>query len=276
MAIVTISRQLGSFGDKIAQGLADELKYQLLSREQILKMLQESGYAGEQGIDHVSAERIPSLLSSFTTDRDRFLCYITKAMYQFAQQSNVIIMDMGTQLLFRDLQDTLRVRIVAPQDTRIKRIQAEQDCHERYAQNQMEESDRARSGFNKYFFDIDWESLNLYNMVLSTGVISQQGAIRMLTAAIQDIETAVSREVVKKKLQALVLKQNILIRILYEEKLVFQYFNVDVHEGGLVTLSGFSKTEKEEDRARCEAAVRNVVGVTDVVNKLIVEPSSFA
>lgn len=270
MAIIIISRQLGSLGNEIAQGLAEKLQYHLLTRDIISQMLQESGFSEEESIETFSGEQKPSFLSSFTLDRDRFICYIQKVIYEFALKKDIIIMDMGGQLLFQDFPNTLRVRLIAPMNVRIQRVQEDRSCDERYAQYIIEESNQARAGFNKYFFSIDWEDINLYDLIISTSAISHQGAIKLITEEIPDIEKEEHQEELTKTLNELVLRQDVLINILYKEKMILHHLNVEVQEG-IVTLTGFSHSEEEKEQ--CETAVRRVSGVQDVENEIIVEPA---
>ncbi len=270
MAIIIISRQLGSLGNEIAQGLAEKLQYQLLTRDIITRMLQESGFSEEESIESFSGEHKPSFLNSFTLDRDRFICHIQKVIYEFALKKDIIIMDMGGQVLFQYFSNTLRVRLIAPLDVRIQRVQEEHSCDERYAQYIIEESDQARAGFNKYFFNIDWENINLYDLILSTSAISLDGAIKLIAGEVPDIEKEQYQERLTNTLNELVLRQNVLINLLYKEKMVLSHLNVEVQEG-IVALTGFSHSEEENEQ--CEAVVRNISGVQDVVNEIIVEPA---
>ena len=270
MAIIIISRQLGSLGNEIAQGLAKKLNYHLLSRDIISQMLQESGFAEEESIETFSSEQKPSFMGSFTQDRDRFLCYIQKVMYEFALKKDIIIMDMGGQVLFQYFPNTLRVRLFAPPEVRIQRVQEDRSCDERYAQYIIDESDQARAGFNKYYFNIDWEDMNLYDLIINTASISLEGALNLIAEEIPDIEKAEHQERLANTLHELVLRQNVLIEIIYKEKMALPHLNVEVQEG-IVALNGFSHSDEEKEQ--CEAAVRQVPGVQDVVNELIVEPA---
>ena len=65
MAIITISRQLGSRGNEIAEDLARDLGYTLMTKELFSDMLRESGYSDKGGNSKVSDEERPSFLTSF-------------------------------------------------------------------------------------------------------------------------------------------------------------------------------------------------------------------
>lgn len=270
MAIISISRKLGSFGNDIAHKLAAELNYQLLTREFVSKMLVDSGFSEPKVIETFSEDKRPSLLDNFVLDRDRLQCYIKLGMYQFAEQDNVIIMGMGSQVLFQHLPHTFRVNITAPLNVRLERIQQQYACGEHYANHLIHASDQARSSFTKYFFNEDWESIHLYDIIINTARISIQGAKRLIVDAVQEFDNGDQQDRVQKMLSDLILQQQILIRVLYEENLDFLYMNAVV-ENGTVTLNGYSQLAENKDR--CEEIVRHMPGVRNVVNEIFIEPA---
>jgi cytidylate kinase len=270
MAVISISRQLGSFGNDIAHTLAEELNYQLMTREFISTTLLGSGFSESKVIDTFAEDKAPSLLDSFAADRDRLQCYMKAAMYTFAQQDNVIVMGMGSQVLFQQLPHTLRVKVTAPFNIRLKRIQESYRCDEHYANHLLHASDQARSSFTKYFFNEDWESIHLYDMIINTARISTEGATRLVKEEIQEFDTEEQAMRMQKVLADLILQQQILIRVLHEEELPFLYMNAVV-EGGKVTLNGYSRLTDTKDR--CETIVRRMPGVKHVVNEIFIEPA---
>lgn len=273
MAVISISRQLGSFGNDIAHTLAEALKYQLLTREVVSTMLLESGFSEPKVIDTFSEDRGPSLLDHFASDRDRLQCYIKAAMYAFAQQDNVIIMGMGSQVLFQHLPHTLRVKVTAPLNIRLERIQQAYRCDEHYAHHLLHASDQARSSFTKYFFHEDWEAIHLYDMIINTARISPEGATRLVKEEIREFDTVEQATRMQKMLADLILQQRILIRVLHEEELPFLYMNAVIKDGN-VTLNGYSRLPDTKDR--CENIVRGMPGVKNIVNEIFIEPAPAA
>lgn len=267
MAIVTICRQLGSLGNEIAHGLAEELYYNLLSKEMISQMLLESGFSKKR-TENFSIEEEPSFLDSFILDRNRFLYYIKQVMYEFARQGNVIIIGMGGQVVFRDFPNVLRVGIIAPMDVRIQRIKEKYFCNNQCALHLVHDSDHVRSGFNRYFFNVDWESIGLYDLMINTDTVTLEGAIELIKEEVREVEKKGVKEEIVRHLDDLILRQKAFICILYEEKIVLPYFSIDVQDG-TITLHGISGSE--EDRARCEAAARKVPEVKDVINEIKVD-----
>lgn len=268
MAIITISRTLGSFGNEIAQTLAEKLDYQLLSRDLVSTMLAESGFAETNVIKTFSEESGPSPLDHFVLDRDRLLCYIKTALYTFARQDRVMIMGMGAQVLFHHMPCTFRVKITAPLDVRLKRVQQRYACDEHYANHLVAASDQARSGFTRYFFNEDWETLHFYDLIVNTERISIDGAVRLIANEVQEFDSDEQKIQLQKKLADAILQQHILCKVLYEAELKFLYMNAVVDSGD-VTLNGYSRFL--EHKKRCEELVRNLPGVQHVVNEIFIE-----
>jgi len=271
MAIITISRKLGSLGNTIAQAVAEELHYQLLTRESVSTMLVDSGFSESNVMKTFSEEGASSLLENFVLDRDRLICYIKAALYTFARQDNVVIMGMGAQVLFHHMPHTFRLKITAPLDVRLKRIQERYGCDEHYANHLVVASDHARSGFTKYFFNEEWESIHFYDVIVNTERISTAGAVRLITNEVREFDGSDQKILAQNTLADLILQQQILSKILYEEELDFLYMNAVV-ESGQVTLNGYSRLV--DNKQRSEELVRKIPGVRQVVNEIFIEPAA--
>jgi cytidylate kinase len=272
MAIITISRQSGSLGNQIAQGLAEETGFTLLTKEMIATMLQESGFSEKTGLDMMSQEKKPSLLASFGLDRGKLLCYIKKMLYTFARQDNVIILGMGGQTLFDDFPSALRIRFIAPLPIRIQRLQERLACDEQHARHMIHDSDHARTGFNRYFFHIEWEAADLYDLIINTKNVTLKDAIRLIKEELQDLDSQEKKEQAAKKLEDLVLQQRVLIGIVYANTVNDPYMNVTIDvtaTDATITLKGYSYSVK--NRTAYETIARSVPGVKDVVNEIFIK-----
>ena len=272
MAIITISRQLGSRGNEVAEDLARDLGYTLMTKELFSDMLRESGYSDKGGNGKVSAEERPSFLSSFVFNRDRVVYYIKKVLYDFARQDDVIIMGMGGQILFHTVPNSLRVRIMAPLNVRIDRVKEKYSCSDSEARSIIDESDHARSNFNEYFFGVDWEFASHYDLLINTENLAPVGIIRLIQDEVKRFESAGRKKELSKKLNDLELVQRVKIGILYENKLNIPNLDVRVTNGA-ITLSGSTQTIKE--REDCATAARMIDGVNELINNVVALPPSF-
>lgn len=270
MAIITISRTFGSFGNEIAQMLADELGYHLLTRENASAMLLDSGFSESHVSTTFSEEGRPSLFEHFASDRDRLLGALKTALYTFAQQDHVVIMGMGAQVVFHGLPHVLRVKITAPLDVRLKRVQHRYGCEQQAANHLLASSDQARSGFTRYFFNEDWESMQWYDVMINTDRISIAGAVRLITCELREFDAPDQTAQARARLQDLIVQQQVVQTILYEAGLEFLYLNA-VADSGVVTLHGYSRSA--DNARRSEELARTVAGVKQVVNNIFIEAS---
>ena len=124
MAIITISRQMGSFGTTIAKSLQEKTGYNFLDKDSLEKEL-----VNKYGIPEDQASRYdekkPAFWDMFSSDKDRYIYFLKSAMYELARQGNSIVMGRGGQVLFADIPGALHVKIVAPYELRIQRVKEE-------------------------------------------------------------------------------------------------------------------------------------------------------
>ncbi len=112
MAIITISRQIGSLGDEIAKALTDRLGYKRIEKSQIGAILSEHGFSASD-VDEYD-ETNPTLLQHLSERTKLFEHLIRAAIYELAAIDNVVIVGRGAQLILRDIPGTLHVRVIAP------------------------------------------------------------------------------------------------------------------------------------------------------------------
>ena len=87
MAIITVSRQLGSLGDEIARAVADRLNYEFIDKPQIAEAL--AGYRIR--VDEKFDQKGLSFWKSFPKEKTR-LPYLSKAVLSdFGKKGNVVI-----------------------------------------------------------------------------------------------------------------------------------------------------------------------------------------
>ena len=97
MAIITISRQIGSLGDEIAKTVADRLGYELIEKSQIGQILLEHGFSSSD-IDQYD-EKKPSLLQHLSMQKRVFERLIRASVYELAAKEVVVIVGRGAQVI---------------------------------------------------------------------------------------------------------------------------------------------------------------------------------
>jgi cytidylate kinase len=186
MAVITVSRQMGSLGTEIAQILAERLQYEYVDKDKIGKVLTTYGLP-ELDLEKFD-EKKPPFWDSWQIQRKKFLHFLEAGIYEFARKGNVVIVGRGGQVLLKDLPGVFHLRVIAPLAVRVQRVLAEEK-DEKQTARLLRRNDRDSEGFIRSFFDMDWDDPNLYDLVINTQKVSAESAAEMI------LTTAQSREI---------------------------------------------------------------------------------
>jgi len=269
MAIITISRQTGSFGNEIARAAADKLGYDLIEKVQISEILSKLGFSVSD-IDKLD-EKKPSLWQTLTTQKEFFAHTIQAAVCELAARNNVVIVGRGGQVILNSIPGTLHVRIIAPFVTRVSRLMAHREYVRHDAERIIQQSDHDSSGYLRTYFDANWESSELYDLVINTGTMTVPKSVEIICSAV-DTETIKKSPKNSRALLDLALnhKAN---AVLLEVTGGGEWLDLSV-VNGVATLSGLiSSTVLRDD---CDKALLNIQGITSVRNQVRVQNENTA
>jgi len=186
MAVITISRQLGSLGDEAAGAAADKLGYARIGRFQIGKVLAEHGFS-DSDVDRYD-ETNPSLLQHLSIQTKIYEYLIRGAVYEFAARDNVVIVGRGAQVILKEVPGTLHVRVIAPHDTRVNRLMEQRGIETKVAHREIMQGDRNSSGYIQTYFRADWENKELYDLVINTRKMTLTSSVEMIRCAVHSDE----------------------------------------------------------------------------------------
>lgn len=265
MAIITISRQMGSLGMEIAQAVANRLNYQYVDKEKIGRALADCGLPKIE-IEKLD-EKNPPFWDSWLIDRKKFFRYIQRVIIDFAQKNNVVILGRGGQIILQGVPGVLKVRIIAPLDVRIRRIKEQDGVDEMQAVRRLKRNDQDSGGFIRSFFNVNWEDSSLYDLVINTQKLSVDTGMKLILESIQFSEIKEAEKRGEEKLADLVLFQKVESTLGRLAGMDSKDINIHVEEG-VVTLEGTITSGAEKET--CERAVAGIKGVKRVNNQLTV------
>jgi cytidylate kinase len=265
--MVTISRETGARGDEIARQLARELKWNFLDKEALERLLAERGFPKAEF--EIYDEKKPNLWHRFAAERDRYLHFLRMISYDFARRGSCVILGRGGQIMFTDVPGAIRVRVVAPLQDRVEAVRKNSDYDERQARQAVQHEDNERAGFHRFFFHANWDSSDLYDLIISTRIISVTSAADLIKHALAAKEVAAVKDKQARKLEDLYLAEHVRINILYEQQLPVHLLEIEA-VGGVITLKG--TVGNSESIQRCKTAAADVPGVTRVVNQIAYVP----
>ena len=222
MTIVTISRQLGSGGNKIAAGVAEAMSLRFIDREMINRAAHEAGvpkialqemeYEGqrtlvEQVLDilrqmpatpnlpetaqreaatplsvHFGGIFSPTLRPMSTAMND-YVRMVGMVIRDLAGEGRVIIVGRGSQVLLKDHPAALHVQIIAPFWHRVKKIMEREDLERRAAVSRVRASDRARADYLRRYHNVHWLDPQLYDLVINTAKVPVEVAVKLIVEA---------------------------------------------------------------------------------------------
>jgi hypothetical protein len=189
--------------------------------------------------------------------------------YDFARQGNSVILGRGGQVLFGDLPGVIRVRVVAPLQDRIEALREKLGFDERRARQAVQHEDNERAGFHRFFFHANWDSAELYDLIISTRFISEKTAVDLIKGAVAAKEVSGANKERARKLEDLYLAQRARIAIQFEQQLPIHMLEIEVVDG-VVTVKGTAGSR--DIVARCETVAADIPGMTGVINQVSYVP----
>lgn len=187
MAVVTISRQMGSMGFEIGNLVADSLGYRIVWRE----LINEAALrAGAPDVALAVIDELGLLGVTPTAKKsDAYLQAVNAVVLELAGKGNVVLIGRAGQRILADFPGTLHVRLIAPLDQRVQRVAQQQNIPPEAARAQIEASDQHRRQYLKRFYHADWEDPSLYDLVINTGRISCEAACELICLAARTIDS---------------------------------------------------------------------------------------
>ena len=120
MAILTFTRQIGSYGDEIGMMVARRLGYTFYDKNEIEKRIIAKGLPKEEFVKF--DERRPSFRDRFTKSRDKYLNYLSAVILEIAAQGNCVIMGRGAFLFLSDVPGHIALRFITTPEQRLINI----------------------------------------------------------------------------------------------------------------------------------------------------------
>ena len=184
MAILTISQEMGSGGAEIGMTVATRLGYTYIDNEELLGRAVRYGLA-EDRLARLAEDR-PSWVERFDAETRRCIMALQVALYEFAEDDDVVLMGGGGQWLLRGVPHALRTRIIAPFPERVTRLTATLSAqgHERVTPKTVAQfirrDDIQKAARMRYLFDVDLKTPGLYEVLINTAVLSREAAVELL------------------------------------------------------------------------------------------------
>ena len=178
MAVVTLSRQLGSLGYETAEMLALRTRYRLVGRELINQAAKRAG-APDVALAMIDELNLLGLKPA-PEDVLSYLNVVKTVMEELAAAGNVVIVGRAGQIILAHWPGVLHVRMNAPLAVRIQRLAQRQGINAAAAQAQAEASDRYHKQYFKHFYQSKWDAPEHYDLVINTAKLTAENATDLI------------------------------------------------------------------------------------------------
>lgn len=268
MALVTITRSLGSGGTEIARLVAKELNIPLYDDNKFQEEAIRLGIRSEElkSLD----EKTPGLFDRIWSNRpELYLDLMESVVYAVAKGGKGVIIGHGSQFLLQDFGCALHVFIYASEACRIQNVKKSYNVTAEVAEKVIHKSDHEQHGMSRYAFHRAWNDLWLYDLLINTEKLGIDLGTKLIveTALSQVIEEcsltaldAMDRLSLTKRIEAALLRANFSLSFLH----------IDVPKKGVAYLRGF--VDGREERDHMVKVVGKVSGVSEVRTEIGYRP----
>ncbi|WP_457551180.1 cytidylate kinase-like family protein [Desulfobacula sp.] len=187
--IVTISRESGSQGYAVAKKLCQETGFDLFHNQIVETMIETSKNSRVllETLDERGMNIVDDIVSNFVNEHhlwaDEYSKLLFKILTTIGKHGNAVIVGRGANCALKT-QQTLRVRIIAPINSRCAQIQKTLYMSKDDAQKHIVSTDANRSAFVKRYFNSDASDSSNYDLVLNTGTLAVEKAVQVIKCAL--------------------------------------------------------------------------------------------
>ncbi len=192
--IITIARQYGSGGHKVAQKLAEMLGIKCYDRDLIAMAAEKSGLS-EEALVHADEKAASSLLYTLvmgsnmyhsTVDQfnvpinDKLFCLQSEIIREIAEKESCVFVGRCADYVLAENKACTKVFVYADFDHRVETVCKRQNVSEGEARDLIVKNDKRRANYYNYYTGHKWGRMENYDLAVSTDIIGIDGAAKLI------------------------------------------------------------------------------------------------
>jgi cytidylate kinase len=214
MTVITLARQVGSGGQTVATALSQRLGLRVIDRKELSEEASKQGlslpesfvrFASEDnsgaGVNHylsygelefdlalrggtllTETHQDTGFLSEISAHRRDILLTLQVLIYDLAAHDNVLFVGAGAQILLEEIPQVLRVKIIAPVETRIERMTSGYSLSMEEARAAVLAGDQEQVDYNRVVFGEDWHNAELWDLVINSDMLSVDQLVNLIAS----------------------------------------------------------------------------------------------
>ncbi len=212
MTVITMSRQIGSGSEELAQRLCQEHDLVMFNKRMMAQVANEVGIATGEIVDYSEEEyqrrgffealfRRSRPVAEFSTwvgspvvgyerrtrllDEAGAIDLIRATVQKAYERGNTLVIGRGGQVILEDKPDVLHIRVVAPFEARVRGLQETQNMTPAQARRYLQERDSNTAEYLRSFFHVDPDDASLYHLIVNTERLGIEGALALVKKALE-------------------------------------------------------------------------------------------
>ncbi len=197
LPVITISRQFGSGGKRIAVAMSEKLGIKYYDKELIAMAAKESGLS-EEVFSKADEKASNSLLYSMVMGNypfgrmptnsdmpinDKLFMLQSEIIKEAAAQEPCIIVGRCGDYILREHPRVMKVFIHSVKEDRMAWAVSEKLCDERKASDFITKMDKQRSNYHNFYSNKRWEDMVNYDLTINSSTYSIETASDIIIAA---------------------------------------------------------------------------------------------
>jgi cytidylate kinase len=269
MALITISSPIGCREIEVATLVADGLGVGIYDDDRLIKI----GEKMKLGVKNLKDMIEPGFLDRLLSKKPQlYMDYMDAIVYEVSKKGEGVILGHGSQMLLRDFDCALHVRLHAPKPKRMKYFMEQQGLSEDAASKLIDKTDTNRRSLFRMTFGKIPADPSLYDLVLNANKMT----VGMLAEVIIDV--ARSETIKECSLGALgsmvrLSQEKQVKAALLENHLDGNMLVIEVPEEGVIEVKGLVRSKGIIERI--ERIIKQVQGVKEVRSELVVHKVQY-
>jgi len=195
MAIIAMTREMGTLGKEVAREFGKRTGYTVLHHE-LLEDSDERDRRNSESAVYRFLEGSDAEIDKWRTNRAPGGYLTPEEVFEIALEGNVLIRGWGANRLLKGVPRVLSVRVCAPMEDRVAEMRNRLGVDHRAATHEIDRSDAAHSRTFLRFFETDWRDPFNFDLILNTAHLSPKTCADLLCDTVAGgafVETAEAR-----------------------------------------------------------------------------------
>ncbi len=190
LPVITISRQPGTIDNELLQRLSGELHLDIID-SRVINGVAESVQMSEKVVSQLD-EKTRNVLDNWIVYlkatrfllTDKYVYHLTKVIGSIGEQGGAVVIGRGANLILPP-DETLRVRFIAPMETKIRNMVQEFGIEEEDAKQRIVLKEAERKESVRKYFKVNIEDPINYDLVINTEYLGMENIIGVLRSSLK-------------------------------------------------------------------------------------------